>query len=336
MTVGIGVIGTGWIGTEHIHRITSAIGGADVVAVSDIDPRRAESAAEGTGARVLADGDAVVTHPDVDAVVVASWGPAHAESVLSAVKAGKPVLCEKPLATSVDDCLRILEAEGAHGYRLVQVGFMRRYDNGYLEMKGVVDSGGIGRPLMAHCVHRNATVPESYHSAMAARDTAVHEVDILRWLLGEEITSVQVLTPRSTSLRHEHLQDPQILLMETAGGARIDVEVFVNCQYGYEIGCELVGERGTVRLPEVPAPVVRSGGRASTEVPQGWEARFRSAFNAEFTEWVDTVRSGAPPGGASAWDGYAATAVTDASVEALHSGEPVRVGLGPRPALYGG
>lgn len=336
MTVRIGVIGAGWIGTEHIHRITNSIGGAEVVAVSDIDPERAARAAGIAGARVLSDGDAVVSDPEVDAVVVTSWGPVHAESVLGSIKAGKPVLCEKPLATTVEDCRRILEAETGYGTRLVQVGFMRRYDEGYRAMKSVLDSGDLGTPLMAHCVHRNPTVPETYHSEMAARDTAVHEVDTLRWLLGQEIVSVRVLTPRRTSLRHEHLQDPQFLLFETADGALIDVEVFVNCQYGYEIGCEVVGEKGTVRLPEVAAPVVRSGGAADVAVPQDWESRFRPAFNAEFTEWVGTVRDGGPPLGADSWDGYAATAVTDAAVRALHEGRTVPVDLGPRPALYGG
>ncbi|WP_017616027.1 Gfo/Idh/MocA family protein [Nocardiopsis salina] len=335
MTVRIGVVGTGWIGAEHIRRITTSICGAEVVAVTDIDADRAAGAVEGTGARVLSSEEEVIAAQDVDAVVVASWGPAHAESVLAAIKAGKPVLCEKPLATSVEDCHRIMEAEAAHGSRLVQVGFMRRYDAGYLQMKRVLDSGDLGTPLMAHCVHRNQSVPEAYHSEMEARDTAVHEIDTLRWLTGQEVATAQVLTPRRTALRHEHLVDPQIILLEMADGSRVDIEVFVNCQYGYEIGCEIVGEKGTVRLPEVPAPVVRSSGSAGTEVPQDWVDRFDPAFDAEFTEWVDTVRRGAEPAGAGAWDGYAAAAVCDAAVQALHSGEVVPVGMAPRPALYG-
>src|SRR4051795_8604174 len=159
MTVRVGVIGAGWIGKEHIRRLTDTVTGARVTAVTDLDATRAEEAAAPVGARGLPDGAALIAADDVDAVLVTSWGPTHAEHVLAAIAAGKPVFCEKPLATTAEDCLRIVEAETAHGRRLVQVGFMRRYDAGYREMKQVIDAGEIGAPLMVHCAHRNPSVP---------------------------------------------------------------------------------------------------------------------------------------------------------------------------------
>ncbi|MEU0413475.1 Gfo/Idh/MocA family oxidoreductase [Streptomyces griseorubiginosus] len=336
MTVRVGVIGAGWIGKEHIRRLTDTVTGARVTAVTDIDATRAAEAAEPVGARVLPDGAAVVEAEDVDAVLVTSWGPTHAEHVLNAVAAGKPVFCEKPLATTAEDCLKIIEAEQAHGRRLVQVGFMRRYDAGYRQMKQVIDSGRIGEPLIVHCAHRNPTVPESYTSSMAALDTAVHEVDVLRWLLDDEIVSTQVLTPRATSKRYAHLQDPQIMLFETAKGIRIDLEVFVNCQYGYDIQCEAVGEEGLVRLPDPATVGVRTAASHSTEVLTDWVGRFRDAFDTEFREWIAGVAAGAETTGPSSWDGYAATVITAATVEALESGRVVATDLKPRPAFYGG
>ncbi|MGW1713953.1 Gfo/Idh/MocA family oxidoreductase [Streptomyces sp. NPDC002156] len=336
MTVRVGVIGAGWIGKEHIRRLTDAVTGARVTAVTDIDAARAEEAAAPAGARVLPDGAALIAADDVDAVLVTSWGPTHAEHVLNAVAAGKPVFCEKPLATTVEDCLRIVEAETALGRRLVQVGFMRRYDAGYRRMKQVIDSGRIGEPLIVHCAHRNPTVPESYTSAMAALDTAVHEVDVLRWLLDDEIVSAQVVVPRATGKRFDHLRDPQIMLFETAKGVRIDLEVFVNCQYGYDIQCEAVGEEGVVRLPDPASVGLRSAGRHSTEILTDWVDRFADAFDTEFREWIAGVAAGAQPTGPSAWDGYAATVITSATVEALESGAVVATDLKPRPALYGG
>lgn len=98
--------------------------------MTDIDAARAEEAAAPVGARVSPDGAALIAADDVDAVLVTSWGPTHAEHVRHAVAAGKPVFCEKPLATTAEDCLRVVEAETALGRRLVQVGFMRRYDAG--------------------------------------------------------------------------------------------------------------------------------------------------------------------------------------------------------------
>ncbi|ASU82306.1 inositol 2-dehydrogenase [Nocardiopsis gilva YIM 90087] len=333
MTVNVGVIGAGMIGADHVRRLSTIVSGAQVTAVTDIDADRAASVAAGVGARSLATGQEVIDAADVDAVLVTSWGPAHAESVLGAIAAGKPVFCEKPLATTAEDCHKIIDAETAHGRRLVQVGFMRRYDAGYRAMKQVIDSGEIGTPLMVHCAHRNPTVPERYHSEMATHDTAVHEIDTVRWLLGDEIVSAQVLTPRRTSHRFEHLQDPQIMLFETAEGARVDVEVFVNCQYGYDIQCEAVGETGTVRLPDPAAPVVRSAGRQSGPVLQDWKDRFAEAYDVEIQEWVDSVAAGAVSG-PSSWDGYAAAMICDANVEALHTGEIVSTGLKDRPAFY--
>ncbi|MEU3786777.1 Gfo/Idh/MocA family oxidoreductase [Streptomyces sp900129855] len=336
MTVRVGVIGAGWIGKEHIRRLTDVVTGARVTAVTDLDVARAEEAAAPVGARVLPDGAAVIAADDVDAVLVTSWGPTHAEHVLDAIAAGKPVFCEKPLATTAEDCLKIVEAETAHGRRLVQVGFMRRYDTGYRQMKQVIDSGRIGEPLIVHCAHRNPTVPESYTSAMAALDTAVHEVDVLRWLLDDEIVSTQVVTPRATGKRHPHLKDPQIMLFETAKGVRIDLEVFVNCQYGYDIQCETVGEDGLVRLPDPASVGVRSAGQHSTEVLTDWVGRFADAFDTEFREWIAGVAVGDAPTGPSAWDGYAATVITSATVDALESGRVVATDLKPRPAFYGG
>ncbi|ELP69735.1 Gfo/Idh/MocA family oxidoreductase [Streptomyces turgidiscabies] len=336
MPVRVGVIGAGWIGKEHIRRLTDTVTGARVTAVTDIDAARAEEAAIPAGARVLPDGAALIGAADVDAVLVTSWGPTHAEHVLNALAAAKPVFCEKPLATTAEDCLRIVEAETALGRRLVQVGFMRRYDAGYRQVKQVIDAGRIGEPLIVHCAHRNPAVPESYTSAMAALDTAVHEIDVLRWLLDDEIVSAQVVTPRATSRRFAHLRDPQIMLFETARGVRVDLEVFVNCRYGYDIQCEVVGEEGLVRLPDPASAGVRTAGQHSTEVLTDWTERFAAAFDTEFREWIAGIAAGTEPTGPSAWDGYAATVITSATVEALESGDVVATGLKPKPALYGG
>ncbi|MFI2628823.1 Gfo/Idh/MocA family protein [Streptomyces collinus] len=336
MTVRVGVIGAGMIGQDHIRRLTEVVTGAAVTAVADVDAGRAAEVAARAGATALPSGADLVASPDVDAVLVTSWGPAHAEHVLNAIAAGKPVFCEKPLATTAEDCLRIVEAERAHGRRLVQVGFMRRFDAGYRQMKEVLSTGSLGAPLIVHCAHRNPTVPESYHSAMAAQDTAVHEIDVLRWLLDDEIVSAQVVTPRATSRRFAHLKDPQIMIFETASGVRIDLEVFVNCQYGYDIQCEVVGEDGLVRLPDPAAVGIRTAARHGTVVLQDWKDRFADAFDTEFREWVASVAAGTEPTGPSSWDGYAATVITDAAVRSLEAGgETVTTDMKPRPAFYG-
>jgi myo-inositol 2-dehydrogenase/D-chiro-inositol 1-dehydrogenase len=332
MTVSVGVIGTGMIGQDHIRRL-ARMSGVEVLAVCDADAETAKQVAAGVAARAMPTGEDLIADPSVDAVVVTSSGPTHAEYVLAALAAGKPVFCEKPLATVLEDGERIVRAERAGGRRLVQVGFMRRYDAGYQALWRAVRHGEIGEVLMVHCAHRNPRVPAAYHSEMAVQDTAVHEIDTIRWLLDEEIVTAQLLAPRRTRHRFEHLVDPQIVLFETASGARVDVEVFVNCQYGYDIQCEIVGETGTARLPDPPDAWLRSAGQRRTGVLRDWKDRFTAAFDAELAGWVESVRGGEPTG-PSSWDGYAAAAVCAAAVRALHSGGVEPVELPGRPSFY--
>jgi len=329
----VGVIGTGMIGQDHIRRMTEVLSGARVVAVADVNPALAAEVGARTGATVHAAGEDVIADPAVDAVVVCSWGPSHEQYVLASIAAGKPVFCEKPLATTQEACLRIVEAEAAYGSRLVQVGFMRRYDAAYRALKEVADAGDIGMPLMMHCAHRNPGVPGSYTSQSAIVDTAVHEIDMVRWMFGQEIAAARVLIPRSSGNGGD-LQDPLLLILETADGVLVDVEISVNIRYGYDIRGEIIGENGTAALGESGAVVVRRNGRLSTPVPADWRERFIRAYDTELQEWIDSVAGGGQAVGPSAWDGYAAAVVCDAGVEALRSGTRVEVFLAEQPKLY--
>jgi myo-inositol 2-dehydrogenase / D-chiro-inositol 1-dehydrogenase len=323
MTVRVGVIGVGLIGEDHVRRLSSVVAGATVTAVTDVDASRAAAVAKLYGVpAVHVSGEDVIADPAVDAVVVASWGPTHEQYVLAAIAAGKPVFCEKPLATTPEACERVLAAETAFGRRLIQVGFMRRYDSAYLDLRAAIADGSIGAPLLAHMAHRNPSVPDSVTSEAAINDSAVHEIDVTRWLLGEEITAVMVLAPRRSSLAAAGLQDPMVVMFRTAGGVLVDDELGLNVRYGYDIRAEVVGETGQARLPAI-APV-----------PPDWRVRFVDAYDAEFRAWIADVAAGREPGGPTAWDGYAATVVAGAGVAALDAGGWVSVELIERPALY--
>jgi len=333
VTLNVGVIGVGMIGQDHIRRLTEVVSGAEVVAVTDANELVAkEVAARLPDATVHLSGVDLIADERVDAVIVCSWGPTHEEYVLAAIEAGKPVFCEKPLATTQEACRRIIDAEVVFGRRLVQVGYMRRYDRAYRALKAVVDSGEIGAPLMMHCTHRNPSVPGHYTKDMAITDTAVHEIDMVRWVFGEEIIGTTVLTPRKSKNGGE-LQDPLFLLLEMANGALIDVEISVNIRYGYDIRGEVVGEDGTVALADSSAVTVRKSNQFSGRVPEDWRERFIQAYDVEFQEWIDGVRDGGTYG-PSSWDGYAAAVVSDAAVESIKTGRRTVVQLGEKPALY--
>ncbi len=335
MTVHIGIIGPGGMGRAHIARIENELAGGRLVGVFDVDAANAQAVAGSVGAKVYGSAEELITAGEVDAVLVTSNGPAHAGPVVAAIEAGKPVLCEKPLAPTAAECLRIMEAEQRAGRKLVTVGFMRRFDRSYNEMKAVLRSGELGEALLVHNRHRNPTVPETYTEDMAINDTAIHEIDTMRWLLDEEISTVRVDKPKRTRNRFPHLQDPLVLLMRTESGVLIDDEVFVNIRYAYDIQCELVMETGTVRLADQHVIERRDSDGARNRLARDHNDRFHQAFNAEVQQWINAVARG-EHAGSSTWDGYTAAVVCDAGVQALRSEDSqwVPVSLIGKPALY--
>jgi myo-inositol 2-dehydrogenase/D-chiro-inositol 1-dehydrogenase len=336
MTVRVGVIGTGMIGQDHIRRITEVVPGGRVTAVTDADmPRAGQVAAGLPGARLHKTGQDLIADPGVDAVLVTSWGATHEAYVLAAIAAGKRVFCEKPLAPTSAGAMRIVEAELAAGRRLVQVGFMRRYDPAYNALKDALDAGQVGAPLLMHCAHRNPSAPPyGFTTDMIVSDSAVHEMDLVRWLFDEEVAAATIVRPRATSrAAAEGLQDPLLLLLEMASGVLVDVEVFVNAGYGYDIRAEVVGEAGTLTLADAGGVSVARQGHRESRVPADWRERFARAFDIEFTQWLAAVAAGTVTG-ASAWDGYAAAVVTDHCLRALSTGERVAVTMPERPDFY--
>jgi myo-inositol 2-dehydrogenase / D-chiro-inositol 1-dehydrogenase len=334
MTLQVGVIGAGLMGTTHVRVLSTSVAAAEVAAVSDAIAESAQRVADEVGVeRVFTDALELIGDPAIDAVIVASPGETHEQFVLACLEAGKPVLCEKPLATTAEAARRVLEAEAALGRRLVQVGFMRRFDPGYADMKRAIDAGRVGAPVLAHSVHRNPTVPSHFDSEMIIKDTCVHDVDTVRFLLGQELVRATVYAGRPSSLAPEGLRDPQVIVFETDAGALVTVEAFVSAQYAYDIRCEVVGETGTLSLAPPATVEVRSAGHAGADVPLGFQDRFGAAYVAELQSWVASIADGTPAG-ASAWDGYAASAVCEAAYESLLSEAAVDVHLGPKPDLY--
>lgn len=323
MSLGVGVIGAGVMGAEHARILREEVRGAHLAAVADADRGRAVAAAG--GARVHDHAAALIADPGVQAVMIVAPDALHAELVRACLAVGKPVLCEKPLAATAAESLALVEAEVALGRRLVQVGYMRRFDPGYRAMKAALKAGEIGAAKLLHNTHRNAAAPAWFVGAMPITNSFVHEVDISRWLLDAEMVEA--------TLHSGPEGDPLLVTMTAADGTLVSTEVFMNCAYGYHVEAELVGQTGTLTLAQ-PAPLVvnRQGGRAQS-YPDNWVPRFAAAYAAQTNAWVQSLRHGQPCG-ASAWDGYVATALAEQLAASLGQSGPVTFAFPAKPALY--
>jgi len=330
----VAVLGVGIMGADHVARLATTISGARVSVINDFSAERAEQvAATAPGSRVVLDPFDAIAADDVDAIVLATPGPTHEKQVLACLEAGKPVLCEKPLTTDATSSLELVRREAETGMKLIQVGFMRRFDHEHVQLKALIDDGALGSPLLMHCAHRNPTVPPHFDSAMIVKDSLVHEVDSTRFLL-------TVLRPTPNTHAPAGVQDPQLAILETASGRLVDAEVFVTTGVGYEVRTEVVGELGSAMIGLDVGLIRRTKpGTWGGQITPGYRERFGQAYDTEMQRWVNAVRAGATSGnhidGPGAWDGYAAAAVCAAGVQSLHSGGRVAVDLVDRASIPG-
>jgi myo-inositol 2-dehydrogenase / D-chiro-inositol 1-dehydrogenase len=317
MTLRVGVVGAGIMGADHVSTLRRFVRGAQVTAVADVDRTRAEAAA--ADALAYDDAFALITDPDVDAVVVASHDSVHAEQVTAAVRVGKPVLCEKPLAPTLAESRRVLRDIGDTGAALLSLGFMRRFDPGYVALRQAIDDRTVGAPVLVHNVSRGVSSGPGATSESSITGSAVHEFDVMPWLLRSPVVEVTWSAPRCSS-QVEGLQDPQLMTLRTADRVLSTVETFLNARSGYVVRCEVVGETGSVSLAEPARVVVDAARMRSIGYAADWRPRFADAYRLELEAWVDSVRAGLPTPLAAAHDGVAASAVAEAVIASMHNG----------------
>ena len=323
----IAVLGVGMMGAFHVDALSKRVRGARVTVVNDFLADTAAEVAGKVGARVEADPIAAINDPEVDAVLVASPGAVHYEQVNACLDRGIPVLCEKPLTTDIASSYAIVQKEKALGKQLIQVGFMRRFDPEYVALRNLIADGGLGNPLIVHCTHRNPAVGDHFTSEFMIRDSVVHEVDSVRFLLGEELTSVEVIKGAATGSAPHGTHDPMLVIFETESGAIVTDEIFVRTGVAYEVRTEVVGEKGSAFIGlDQNLQLKSTDGRWGGTLTPSFVERFGRAYDTELQRWVDAAKAGTIDG-PSAWDGYAAVAVCEAGVLALRSGAKFHVHL---------
>jgi myo-inositol 2-dehydrogenase / D-chiro-inositol 1-dehydrogenase len=281
--------------------------------------------------KVEADGLALIDDPQIDAVLIASSDETHFDLSMTCVRLGKPVFCEKPLAMTSTECLRLVEAEMGVGRRLLQVGFMRRFDQGYLDMKAAVDGKRFGSPLFLHCIHRIATAPHYFKTELIPFASAVHEIAAARFVLSEEFIRVSVYPGRPSAKAPE--RSPLLFIFQSASGVLMDVEISTDAQYGYDVRAELVMESGALALVPPSASTISWDGSVGDRVHCDWTTRFAPAYRRQATAWIRSIVTKTPCG-ASAWDGYVATKLAEDCVTALHEASNQDLTLETKPDFY--
>ena len=334
MTVRVALIGAGVMGADHARALATQVPGGDLRTICDADAERAKAlAAELEVEKVSTDPIATIADKTIDAVIVAAPDAMHRELILASLAAGKPVLCEKPMAPTPLDCADIIAAEVNRGKQLIQIGYNRRFDPAYWEMRDTWKTAGLGDAVMFHGFHRNVSAPPWFDSNMAITNSAVHDFDIARWLLETEIITVQAFQP--PMFADGGIGSPVFLVCEAASGQLVNIEVFNNASYGYDVRGDLVCKNGTVSLrPPVNSELCMNL-RQGASYPPDWRQRFVNAYRLQLQGWIRSIRKGDPEG-ASAWDGYAASACAEAGLKSLASGRSESVNMISKPSLYGG
>ena len=329
--VRIGLIGSGWMGGFHAESLARRIPEARLAAVADPAPGSAERLAATLGCAKAFDAAAdLIADPDIDAVVIASPARTHADLIVAAAQAGKAVFCEKPMALTLADADRAIEATGTAGVPL-QVGFNRRFAADFRAAHEVIASGGIGTPQLLRSLTRDPGLsdPAAIKPWTIFLETLIHDFDTLRWL-NPGAEAVEVFATADALVRPDWrdrgLLDTSVVLVRFDNGAIATAEASFQAVYGYDVRGEVFGSAGMVSAGEIrkSAMTLHNAQGLSTQTVRLNIDLFREAYPAELMHFADCVRSNARPE-VTGEDARAALAIALASIASVQRGQPVRL-----------
>ncbi len=331
----IGVIGVGKMGEQHIGNISYLSPDAVLVALHDSNQDRAKKVAALYGfPQVFNDPKELIASPIVDAVLIAAPDNFHADFILACLREKKPVLCEKPLASNLEDAKLVLDTEVELNRRLVSLGFQRRFDPAHMAVKEAALKGVIGRPVLWKGIHRNSHAPYTTNPFFLLTNTAGHDIDSARWLLGSEVKEVYTNALRSRDDCPSDSRDLLLLEMIMNDECLAFAEIYMSADYGYEVSAELVGQLGVLTTAQPDLLIIRAQSKRYMPVAQDWTAPFQGAYAAEINAWIESIAADRIFPGANTWDGYVAIAVAEAANKSLIKRTSYPVELPKQPELY--
>src|SRR5271169_3201686 len=334
--LGIGVLGVGEMGKRHAENMRRLVPEARLVAIADVAAQRAQQVADELEIdHSYASLEEMVQHKDIDAVLIATPDKFHARSIRIAAAAGKDILCEKPLATNLEDARAALGDVSKAGVRL-QVGFMRRYDPAYCAARKRVEAGEIGTPVVFKSLGRDKDEPpmaayQSGVNAMLFYSNSIHDFDLARWLMQDEVSEVQAYA--TTAIRPEVARYGDIVAgvvnLKFAHGAIGNIESYVQAVYGYDVRTEIIGSKGSIfvgTLQRTPVTFLTTHG-SNKNLADHFLSQFADAYLAEARDFVHTMLSDRTPL-VTGVDGLRALEIAVAAENSHLQGLPFKVSQG--------
>ena len=324
-----GILGAGRIGKVHARTI-AASGRASVAYLADALPKAAADLAAEVGAKVASVED-IIKAGDVDAILIATPTPTHADLIEAASNAGKSVLCEKPVSLSVERieaCLKVVEKNKT----ILMIGFNRRFDPSFANLAGRLRKGDIGQIEMATIISRDPGPPPAEYiksSGGLFRDMMIHDVDLARFLVGEEFTVVNALGASlvDKSIGEAGDVDTAAVQMQTASGKIAVITNSRRATYGYDQRIEVHGSKGMLRAGNIhntTVEIANADGFLGDPVLNFFTERYGQAYSNEVLTFIDAVtnKKALTPNG---FDGLQAQKLADAATLSWQTGKPVKV-----------
>ncbi len=302
--LGIGVVGVGEMGKRHVENFRRLVPEAQLIAIADISAQRAAQVAQEFEIdHAYSSLDEMLQRKDIDAVVIATPDKFHAESIRAAAAAGKDILCEKPIATNLEDARAALEAVSKAGGRL-QIGFMRHYDPGYAAAMERIEAGEIGTPVIFKSIGRDRDEPpmaayESGVNGMLFYSNTIHDFDLARWMMRDEVSEVHAYA--TTTIRPDVAKYRDIVAgvvnLKFEHGAIGNLESYVQAVYAYDVRTEIVGSKGSIFVGSLKgAPVTFLAANGSSEIlADHFLSRFADAYVLEARDFTNMILSGHAP-----------------------------------------
>ena len=333
--LGMGVLGVGEMGRRHAENLRHLVPHAQLIAIADVDGARANKAATELEIECSYSSlDAMLENKEVSAVLIATPDKFHADAIVAAARAGKHILCEKPLGLSIASAEDALQAVERAGVRL-QTGFMRRYDPAYVAAMKQIEAGEIGEPVVFKSLGRDKDVPpigayQSGINGMTFFTNTIHDFDLARWLTKDEVAEVHAFG--TVAIRPEIAQFGDVVAstvnLRFQRGAIGNIESHAQSLYGYDVRTEIVGSKGSIFIGSLRqnSALFLKPNQGSYQLADHFLSRFREAYLAELVDFVDAVLGDRAPN-VTGLDGLRAVAIAVAAETSLRTAAPCLVGM---------